>query len=379
MKCINCMEEKPCELIHYGPHGCDYAVCDDCRDAVMLVCSECGDEVFSVFTSHETVDDKVVCTNCFNRLYIRCGHCEETVRILDAVTINDGQRFCQNCVDEHCFTCEQCDGVFLDEHHGGTNLCAACRSENQNWIRAYNTKFSKLLFNGVAGCDHTKLYLGVELEVDSTGLDTVIPKRDVSDFVSDKRFMFKHDGSLGEAGMEVVTQPCTLEYHKTEMPWKKLLEVLDNYGYDEHCARAGLHVHVNRSFFGKNRSLPELKLLALINNTEDIWKEIVGRGGCGFSKTDDRLSRIKSFRIFVEEYGRRTCVNVLNDQTIEFRIGATTVCPTTLFLRLEFIDAVCRMVRTTSIAELVHNPKRCLMRYIHQEKSCKTIRKMMEA
>ena len=40
----------------------------------------------------------------------------------------------------------------------------------------------------------------------------------------------KHDGSLDD-GFEMVTHPMTLDYHRKEMPWKKILHCAVDIGY----------------------------------------------------------------------------------------------------------------------------------------------------
>lgn len=66
-------------------------------------------------------------------------------------------------------------------------------------------------------------FMGVELEIDkgdnvrecASALKTLSEREDY--------FYLKSDGSL-DNGIEIVTHPCSLEYHENSFPWKEVVK-----------------------------------------------------------------------------------------------------------------------------------------------------------
>lgn len=70
-----------------------------------------------------------------------------------------------------------------------------------------------------------ELYLGIELEIDNGGQNETNAQY-IIDFMNSttENVYCKHDGSLND-GFEIVTHPCTIEYHK-QLPYKELFKEL---------------------------------------------------------------------------------------------------------------------------------------------------------
>jgi len=66
--------------------------------------------------------------------------------------------------------------------------------------------------------------MGVELEIDDSGEDNAnADERMCIANDAGERIYCKHDGSI-EHGFEIVSHPMSLEYHMTNIPWRKILE-----------------------------------------------------------------------------------------------------------------------------------------------------------
>lgn len=101
----------------------------------------------------------------------------------------------------------------------------------------------------------TTLLLGAEIEVDEGGEKEEVAK-EILEIIHDGEYkedrMFAvHDGSLNR-GIEFVTMPGSLEWHKS-LKYKEMFKRLDELGYKAHDSeKCGLHIHINRDFFNED-------------------------------------------------------------------------------------------------------------------------------
>lgn len=210
--------------------------------------------------------------------------------------------------------------------------------------------------------------MGVELEVE-------IDRGYASgcyDIFGDKTY-YKEDCSIRN-GFEIVSHPATLEYHKNEMQWDDALEYLtDNGGSSHDNGRCGLHVHVNRDYFGDwdESKLAAAKIIILLDN---CWNEIVkftrreshSFESSGYSykptvpKRIDTLSQQERYKgydldaIYSHWSRSRGALNVDNDYTLEFRIFRGTLNYRTFIATLELVAHICDIAKHTSLQGIVN-------------------------
>lgn len=162
----------------------------------------------------------------------------------------------------------------------------------------------------------------------------------------------KHDGSLN-SGFEIVSHPMTLDFHQTAMPWPEVLEEAVELGYRSHQARTcGLHIHVNRTAFGDTEIQQELAIARVLYLVEKFWDELLK-----FSRrTQSQLDRWAA-RYGYKEHpmqildkakgryinGRYFAVNLLNRNTIEFRLFRGTLKYNTLIATLQLVNKICEV------------------------------------
>lgn len=174
-----------------------------------------------------------------------CGACKKVLPYSNDV------RYCDDCAKE-TYTCSACGEkhVAVDvkyvENKDGTKLCVKCmRSESRhhdsNW-KDYSDKPSPKFFG-------EGRYYGCEVEVEyNSENEDLFSKSDTARYLSSQydHLYFKNDGSLNN-GVEVITYPCTIDYHKDNTT--KVLKTLDQLEYigDTTC---GLHIHVSKDVFG---------------------------------------------------------------------------------------------------------------------------------
>lgn len=202
------------------------------------------------------------------------------------------------------------------------------------------------------------LYLGVELECDGitdTGRNTEKISDDVESLFPNDFIYCEEDGSLSY-GFENITQPATLEYHLSRKEnYEDMFRLLLNeHLFSFNVRSAGLHIHVNKSFFGVSDAMVSniKKVCILCNKYWDNIVKISRRTKNSLSNWADKISAVELADI---EDGIRYCegsrysaVNISNEDTVEFRFFKGTLNPDVFFACLSFVDGLCRIAKETA-------------------------------
>ena len=175
-------------------------------------------------------------------------------------------------------------------------------------------------------------------------------------------------GSLNGGGVEMVTHPCTLAYHRGRMGWDHIYNTADDNGAyaDESC---GLHIHVGRQQMGhsgRERYETAAKIVMVVHA---IWDDLVDFSGREGYQIDDWCQRpvTSCFRHCAEHDGadvyeaawdsvgdsRYRAVNLQNTATVEFRIFAGTDAESRVLSCLNVTNDIVTFAMT-------HTPDECL-------------------
>ena len=316
-----------------------------------FVCSECGEE----FEQEELTAfaGALLCRNCLEEATITCRCCGERMWISDAIDDD----LCEYCYDNDYTRCSDCDSVIHyddayytsdDEDNHNHPYCYRCyhkHTDNAS-IHDYFYKPEPIFYgNG-------RRYYGVELEVDCGGEDEEKAEYLLNTANSGAEHMYiKHDGSIDD-GFECVSHPMTLEYHKNNMPWERILRKAVSLGYRSHQAETcGLHVHISRKGLGSTYDEQECTIAKILYFYEKFWDEILRfsrrtkyqaerwarRYGGGLINPSETLIRAKH-----SGFGRYMAVNLENTHTIEMRIFRGTLKYSTFMATLQLVDEICR-------------------------------------
>ena len=244
-------------------------------------------------------------------------------------------------------------------------LCLDCRK--RRFITPYHRYTPPLKFwkTDLPEDSDNNLYFGFELEIDCGGETDAIAAKIVDTMNPDSEnpnhpwFMHvSHDGSL-ESGMELISMPATLAYHKAKQEdYEQLFDWLKDQGYRSHDTKTcGLHFHFSRAFFGDKESAAVTKLLYL---TERFWDEL-----SIFSRRDyQSLSRYAKkndcsptdmFRMWnktQEHEGHYYAVNITNENTIELRMFRGTLNINTFMATLDLVNAIVHAAKEKTPLEL---------------------------
>lgn len=344
----------------------------------IATCPDCGREiVVGSDAARYTHNDLAICLHCVEANYTvcsRCGRAERNENVSDWHTITDAYStatYCPDCYEEVRW---------------------------RSYIESYGFKPSPR-FHSMPGADeNNRLKMGLELEVDAVytpsedgyedstadGDNSSVGERGrvrastkLHELDENMDLMYqKRDGSLsqgGEGGIEIVTHPCTLEFHRQKFPWHEVIKVVKEEGFrSDKTKTCGLHIHVSRKGLGDNATERQLTIAKLILVYDNLWEKLVK-----FSRRDrsqlDRWARKPDSNIQkgdtqeevlekAEEVRRSNCcghngryraINLQNEQTVEFRMFRGTLNSETLFATLELTQLLCDYCKDHSVEEVM--------------------------
>jgi hypothetical protein len=188
--------------------------------------------------------------------------------------------------------------------------------------------------------------MGFELEVESDGawVSTLVNELNLHFGVEEKYVYYKRDGSLSD-GVEIVSHPSTLAYHKAQ-PLNKALEGLARLGAKSwRTSTCGLHVHISRRAFTSPSHI--WKFTHFIVDNKPSMIKLAGRESRQWASFDDLnefkgiLNRAKGSR----HYGRYEALNFGNYETIELRFFRGSLAPRRVYSALELTEGACEYTR----------------------------------
>lgn len=204
----------------------------------------------------------------------------------------------------------------------------------------------------------TENHMGVELEVDTedgteweNAYDLVTLLSRVSDM-----HICKEDGSLREGGVEIVTYPCTLDYHLEKFPWEDIVRVCRNEGYlSDQAGTCGLHVHVDRSYF-HNDEQATVRIMYLFSKFKEQFVNFARR--TSYQLTDwayiyDNINLDEESETYSNIIASRyRAINACNYETLEFRLWKGSLNLETLYATLEMTQILCDIVNDLTTEEI---------------------------
>ena len=227
-------------------------------------------------------------------------------------------------------------------------------------IKPYNYKPDKFNFNKIYGSDDMNPYLGVELEVDKAGENDDNAKM-VIDTLGDNNVYCVHDGSLTD-GFEIVTHPCTLDYH-LNTDYEKIFKKLIKLGYKSHdTTTCGLHIHFNKNYFGESKTIQDLCITKLLYLFEKYWDNIAKfsrrdnnnyASRYGIEENDSMFEVLYKAKAAKDSFnGRYRSINLKNEDTVEIRVFKGTLKYNTFIATLQFVDKLIKMCRELGLEDI---------------------------
>lgn len=306
---------------------------------------ECCDHLF-FRTTHwmSRVTGYWVCYHCQNEFYTACDECGCMIHVQDAFTADDDSVFCYECADRL---------GYIDR-------------DGETFIRPYSYKPRPIFHSHLNPIKLNSLFMGVELEVDGADCKESCAEDLVSQLDSKGDYFYmKNDASLTNGGFEIVTHPCTLQYHKESFPWQDIIRIVKEYHFTSHdVGTCGLHVHVNRSALGDTELQRDDTAAKIVMIFDRFWSTFVRFSrrkryqlenyafapNAQIKAEDSVASAIKKSKdICTSHY---CAINLSNTDTVEFRIFRGTLKYNTLIASLELVSNVVEIAKTHTATEI---------------------------
>ncbi len=327
-------------------------------------CEGCDNYYHNNDRSQHVYGNTSYCNDCFYENYTYCHNCDEPISNNDSyyseITNYD---YCSDCYHDHHTYCENCGNDYWTEDG------CDCGVSIHNYSYKPKPTFFK---NPKEKCNY---FLGVELETESKGNCRQSCAEEITELTD--LFYLKNDSSI-EDGFEVVTHPFSHTwYNEHKSIFNDLLNTLRNNGFRSYnTSTCGIHIHITKSYLS---GLDIAKLHLFFYQNEEFIKVISQRKPNNL----DQWGKIKKDKKAIYDQSKKkggseryTAINLQNDDTIEFRIFRGTLNDNSYHKNIEFVIAICRFVKITSLQQLTTNQ---FYNFIKTDKNYKNLTKFMEA
>lgn len=298
------------------------------------------------------VNDRLLCDDCYASQTVSCENCGTNLWREEACG-DEHTTLCVSCQELYYVTCERCrslirrEDAYYDSDDEDYPYCSDCyRFLTHTTIRPYSYKPEPKFYGS------GPLFMGVELEIDKGGEYDRHAEQILNIANEDNyRLYAKHDGSIHD-GFEMVSQPMSLAYHLSEMPWQQIFDKAIDMGYYSHQTKTcGLHIHVSREALGHNYEAEEDAIARIIFFVEKHWdkllifsrrsEENMSRWASRYGVSDNAKNTYANAK--KKFMGRYVAVNLENDETIEFRLFRGTLRYSSFAAALQLVSDICNL------------------------------------
>lgn len=348
-------EEKRCLCCGCRNTSEDGELCPQCQNMYdcgdIIICEACGDYIVVEHAIYAEDTGDVYCAYCAEHNLYHCDDCGCWYARGSLMNSDDcGTNVCDDCYVDYT-RCADCDRIIhLDNAnwHRDSAYCECCIDGHSDCVHEYGYRpYPEFSRTGKDSSDPT--YLGFELEAGGTSSRAADEAANVIDSTGLPCYL-KEDCSIPSCGFELVTHPCTLNYH-IEAGWDKALKVMRDNGMKSHdIDDCGLHVHVSR------RSLTPHQWLIVdwfVHRHKAEWECIARRSESSWAafKTKSDGETLKS--IYGHGDDRYRAVNFCNRNTVEFRLFKGSLRYETLIGTLSLVDALIDWAKTVTCNDLL--------------------------
>lgn len=300
---------------------------------------------------------RVTCEDCLQWMYY-CEDCGDYFTEDDMVAIfdRDGdivQFVCTGCAETYYNQCPECGRWYIDSAFDNGGTCVNCAPEV---ILPYHSgNPNGLKFHGSPEYSFIHGHIGGELEI--TGLNDRAAA-DILEACGGYDFChFEHDCSVD--GAEIIFQPRTIEAWEAARPAvNSMYDILTEYGCTSEGGN-GFHIHISRTAFGatnEEQADAIAKFMRLFS--DDNFLRCCQVAGCtsedarDWARNCNEYSKEEQKRIAERCGGNRyTAVNVTNRNTVEVRLGRSTMDFDRFYGWMHFIAAMVRRAETITAKE----------------------------
>lgn len=311
-----------------------------------IICSNCGAVIDT--DDYETINGEIYCSDCIEHDFVTCDCCGARV-LADDTFGDDYTNLCSYCYHNRYTRCAGCDALLYEDDAyriNSENYCRDCYDEECdrcNHIHDYGYKPEPIFYGD------SSRFFGIELEIDGAGKDDDYAEEILDIANADGQHIYiKSDGSLDD-GMELVSHPMTLAYHK-DYCWSEIMKKAVSLGYRSHqTSTCGLHIHVNRNSLADNRDEQDEVISRILYFVEQHWNELLKftrRSEYSINRWAARYGYEHTPKAIMDKAkkgnnGRYAAVNLCNYHTIEFRMFRGTLKYNTFIAAIQLVNRIC--------------------------------------
>lgn len=325
--------------------------CEKCVTEHFVVCKNCSKlhrkgsfkAVYSL-RSDLSKEKYEVCEKCFTNNYRECGECHDHFNRHEL--LGHGERsYCRPCFNKSYQQCTHCQAVnpkgsITRKIRGDQVVCEECFSF-YGPIEVYEKK-PELAFHGMP--PH---YYGIELECELKNArknERGSKAQEVLDLFQKQFLVLKEDGSI-KCGFEMCSQPASAMEHKRL--WNPFFDKLPANIISFNTSNCGLHIHCSK----KPLSLLTIaKIVVFVNDDKNqpFVELIAGRKANTYATYQKKghTEALRTNNIGGRGSTRYEAVNLVNQDTIEFRIFKGTLKRESFYKAIEFCDALIKFCST---------------------------------
>lgn len=381
-----------CQMI--DEHDLVDGLCPECAlGSGYEECELCG-QIIPLEDVRITDDYDTLCDICYSRAYTVCSECGCDVQRSDIVQTREGQ-VCPSCASDYYIVCEECGECVRRtdatcDSRSEYYYCDECY-DDRSVIQSYGHTDASLFFteDGIGEREHTydnrldNLYFGVELEME--GGDSA--ERCASEIIEELGADWveaKHDSSLYDQGVEMVTQPSRAGLYLDTTKIDRLCEIARTHDMHSHDGgHCGLHVHASRKGLGSTPEQRDFTISKILILVYKFWESHL----VPFSRrsaealeswarpphTDPEdvpdLNRdINNKTLISKNDGTRyMAVNLYPYETIEFRLFRGSLVPETVKASIALCRNIINVAFESSVKDIVNLEWKDIIEYEHND------------
>lgn len=296
-------------------------------------------------------------------------YCEHCGSMYDLASLSHSNGLC------HCemITCRYCGEILTDEDEKADGIHKACEVKEKAQTISYSTKPLPIFEDGENRSK--KLHFGFELEVEPSDRYTTSSVGRREDIASEvwkildgdlngdgkKQVYFKMDGSLRESGLEIITQPKTLNYWvENEDKLKAVCDVVAGEKWRSHDGgNCGLHIHLDRAYFDGESAYHQAKMIFFVGMLWDDFLRL-SRRDKGHTMYCERniIESCDDWAIIKRSAtDRRNAVNIQPQNTIELRFFRGSLIADTLIASMDIACALAKLSMHYKLSTLKEKTK----------------------
>lgn len=351
IECVECgkkFKEEEMILNGYSNH-----VCKECLEELYFECSDCGN--FYKGEGYYLHNGNRVCDDCIDR-YECCEDCGEYFDRDEMYYVNSGSGYyiCDDCkYNGYYYYCDDCGDLYYqdDLHYNDYDDCSYCdncyegHECDDRVLGWHDHKGDYLDFHKCDG-EEPRYYIGIETEtIPNYGRDNECEFLDALD----ENFLpcyYERDSSLGDNGVEIITEPCSPNYiYKRYNYIKSAFDKGIDLGYRSDTEHSAVHIHVSRP---ENEEVID-RVWFILETFKDQVIQVARRHSNSYAQfisdtiydvDNEYRQSLKFIKDNKSGKGRYMALNLTNDSTIEFRIFRGTLNARTWTAYVQFVDNI---------------------------------------